>query len=551
MATNFDARVRVLLSPKKKTKYDTWPCRKVNVNFTASGNVVHDGLQTNDDGVIDHVTLDPGTTYQVEVTSPGFELWQAGELTVEKAGREVRNVWLTPVPPNCFFVLRLVTNRSEPVAGGSVTVTAEQPTFSEPFTANSEGYVYAVAPPAGVTLEFQTEDVGNERFCPRDFLVPYTVEEVADVDALEFNYWPAIEIVAAPTVTAPGTKATPLYGTEVTVEYRVSAQSIATSRTKTLTKPADPKAPAAVGFEYPYPGEFMATLTPPPTWGNLPIEAEPAPAGAARTLPPGSWQTLSAGPPWQVPAEFAVVPTEDITLLVTTPDNQELTADPQFTISYGSAGTTVSVEAKTKMGTATVPKDTPSEINLVAGTASVDNTVWGSGKTYAAPLKMSDPGQTVVAGTNTVGLVYEYPLTINARDDRDQPVSGAMVHIFDDHNNHVGEGITGKDGSVVVGVGGRGTYYASPHSVGGPSAILESGTVNSPGTVTVRIKGPGGEALTDLSAYPVLTEEVSTIGPPAPIGGAPGPAGAAPAPATGRPSTRSCATFLGGGPAAT
>ena len=172
-----------------------------------------------------------------------------------------------------------------------------------------------------------------------------------------------------------------------------------------------------------------------------------------------------------------------------------------------------------------VPKGIPSEINLVAGTATIDNAVWGSGQTYAAPLKMSDPGQTVVAGPNTVALEYEYPLTINARDDHDQPVSGAMVHIFDSHNNHIGEGITGPDGSVVIGVGGRGTYYASPHSVGGPSAILESATVNSPGAVTVRIKGPGGEALTDLGAYPVLTEEVSTTGIPAPVSGGAGGGG--------------------------
>jgi hypothetical protein len=118
-STGFSVRVRVLLSPTKETKSDTWRCREADVRFLKDGIVVDDSLSTNDKGVIESVNVELGTTYQVEVTSPGFEHWQAGELTVDRTSKEVRDVRLTPDPGYCFFVLRLVTNRSEPVAGGS------------------------------------------------------------------------------------------------------------------------------------------------------------------------------------------------------------------------------------------------------------------------------------------------------------------------------------------------------------------------------------------------------------------------------------------------
>jgi hypothetical protein len=134
------------------------------------------------------------------------------------------------------------------VAGGTVRVTADEPTLNATFTADCEGYVYAVAPAANVMLEFYSEEVDGTRFCPRDFFVPYTVPK-ADVRALDLDYWPAIQIVAAPAVTTSGppeAAPSPLYGTKVTVEYRVSAQAISTSRTKALTKPASPKSPAEI-----------------------------------------------------------------------------------------------------------------------------------------------------------------------------------------------------------------------------------------------------------------------------------------------------------------
>jgi hypothetical protein len=67
--------------------------------------------------------------------------------------------------------------------------------------------------------------------------------------------------------------------------------------------------------------------------------------------------------------------------------------------------------------------------------------------------------------------------------------------------------------------------------VGGQSQLREAVPVHSNGVKNFLIRrnrgegGGDGETVTDLSAYPVLTEEVSTLGAPAPATGAPGPGG--------------------------
>ena len=178
------------------------------------------------------------------------------------------------------------------------------------------------------------------------------------------------------------------------------------------------------------------------------------------------------------------------------------------------------MDTATGKGTAKVPQKIPAKISLVPGTVTIDNTIPGTARKIAIPLKMAAPDQEVdPSAVNTVALTYEYPLTVKARDGMDRPVRGAMIDVFDRHQSLVGSGVTGGNGNFVIGVSGRGTYYVSQHSVGGFPAIRESAQVNSPGEVTVLIKGAGGEALTDLGAYPVLTEEVSTTGTPAPVAG--------------------------------
>jgi hypothetical protein len=87
--------------------------------------------------------------------------------------------------------------------------------------------------------------------------------------------------------------------------------------------------------------------------------------------------------------------------------------------------------------------------------------------------------------------------------------------------------ITDQNGTSVVGLPGRGIYYVADHYESGQVGTRESVEVasNTYYTHRTRTGATGGEALTDLSAYPVLTEEISTTGVPAPVTGAPGGGG--------------------------
>jgi hypothetical protein len=498
-------QARVLLCPVRpddNTRHLAWPCPpgvavQLKRKGRGSAGVSPEYLQTGDDGITDPVELDEAT-YQVTITEPGYDAWGSGELEVKQAA-EPLDICLIPRRGLCFLVIRLITESGEPIENGSVEVTPVGSSSGTTFTSNWEGYVHVLAPPGQITLGFKSEEIYGQPFCPQDFLLPYTVTPVPKVKVLEFIYWPQITIVATPTVTQPDGSQVALTGTKVTVEYQVSPQSPGTSRTTTLGQGSSPPGASTIKFEYPFPGVYTATVTPPPTWQNLPITG-------GQPIPPA---TLSAWETWNVPAEFAVVASKEITILVKTPQGEQLTGNPQLMVTYGTLSTPVPVDPATSQGTATVPADIPSKISLVPGTATLG----------AVPVKMITSDQAVVPDTNTIELEYEYSLTVNALDERDRPVAGAMIDVLDGNRVQVGDGVTDENGSFVIGLGGRGTYYVRHHTVAGQPGMLERAEVRSPGVVAVRIKGAAGEALTDLASYPLLTEEITTTGVPAPSDG--------------------------------
>ena len=73
--------------------------------------------------------------------------------------------------------------------------------------------------------------------------------------------------------------------------------------------------------------------------------------------------------------------------------------------------------------------------------------------------------------------------------------------------------------------GGLHSRLLLQHPQGGEVGLQERVDVHSNGSALVQVQrgsrgGPdGGQAVTDLSAYPMLTEEISTTGVPAPAGG--------------------------------
>lgn len=563
------ARVRVFLCPEKDSdKKDIgqpWLCPAgVDVQLTRKGRgatrttpIVLAVGELGEHGVTRPVALEEGQ-YEVKIPGPMFTGWDAAKLLVtsrpaaaeviavaevvevtaeadrdavaaaeEIAGEqavaeaearkdagELLDVKLAPQVGRRLVVVRLVTDGGEQVPDGTVTIAGPAETdTSENFQACSDGNIYAAARKGAVTLHFASAPVNGQLHCAQAAAVPYTVSTVTEVKPLEFIYWPAIQIVASPTILQPDGCRVPLTGTSVKVDYQVSPQDIAASRTKTLAPNAvnSDGSAAPISFEYPFPGYYTVTVTPPLTWQSLPIQPGP---------PPIHKQLSSSGSPWQVPADFAVVPTREITIQLQLPQNQQLTEDADFTISYQGGTVPVTVQAESGLGTATVPKDMSLTIGLAEGAVL---------KSADGPLELPAAVQATATGTTYIAPLPQHSVTIKAVDEADQTVPGAMIDIFgpDDPTSRLRTGTTDDHGTWVATLPRKGTYYLSEHYEGAQAGIRQAVDVASNGAATVRIRRSpaGGEALTDLSAYPVLTEEISTTGVPAPTAGAPGGGG--------------------------
>jgi hypothetical protein len=549
------AHVRVLLCPESGAGQPLLCPAGVNIRLTKKVRGTRPSpvsLTTNTGGATGAVHLEEGH-YQVTISDPGFTGWDPGELTVTRR-REVAQVMAVAetvevaadAPPNVvaeaearaaaeaaaeaeartdagelldvtlapqsgrrLVVVRLVTDSGEQIPDGTITIAGTGP--SEVFQACSDGNIYAAARKGAVTFHFPSVTVKGQLYCTQAAVVPYTVSTA--VKPLEFIYWPAIQIMANPTVLQPDGCKVSLTGASVRVDFQVSLQDVANSRTKTLA--ADAVTPdaggAPISFEYAFPGYYTATVTAPLTWQNLPIQ-QPAPGPVQKQL--------SAGCSWEVPAGFAVVPTQQIAIKLQLPQDQQLTEDADFEISYGTGSVPVTVKAGTSQVTATVPKGMALTISLAEG--AVLMTADGS-------FELPASAHPVKPGITSITPQAQHSITIKAVHEGDHPAPRAMIDIFgpDDPTLLAKTVVTDEHGRSFVQVKCPGTYYLAEHLEGAQAGTRQPVKVASNGEALVRIRrGPaGGEALTDLSAYPVLTEEISTTGVPAPTAGAPGGGG--------------------------
>jgi len=326
-------RVHVLLYPDQGATGQPWPCPadiEIQLKRTkGTGRAASSVHQTTTAGGATSLVRLAEGHYQVSITDPRFTLWEAGELTVESrptetavaavvagdeaeyeaeqeakealeaAGAaaetqaELRDVSMVPQGSYRLIVIRLVTPDGQPVTGGTVDITAGDG-FDQTFTPCSDGTIYAVSPTGPVMLQLASVQLQGQLYCPQAFVIPYTVPAASKVKPLEIIYWPAIQIMATPTVTGPDGKQS-LPGTSVTVTYQVNAQDSGVSRTHTLEN-----ATGDIRFEYSFPGTYTITVTPPPAFGGLPVAPPPAPY----TI------NLKAGATHQVAADFTVVPTQ-------------------------------------------------------------------------------------------------------------------------------------------------------------------------------------------------------------------------------------------------
>jgi hypothetical protein len=518
-----NVRVEVLLCPHRShltTKAgSSWPrLAKAQVLLTDDKGDTVDLGETDDKGVTRlSGQLELGT-YRVEV--PGYD-FEAKDLTLTRADankqKEVRLV-----SRDDRWLVRLSFTEQPAGAeleGASVKITSSDGVFSETFTSDEEGNAYAYVPAGDLTLEFAPLILAyGPPLIASDTAVQKKVEPSEIVPVISIDYWPAIQISAEPTVkTSGGT--VPLTGAYVTVEYRGSARFASSLETKSLDPGSD-----TVSFDYPFPGLYVVTVTPPPDYDGLPIKNGQA-QRATRDLSPGE--------PWAVPAEFEVVATKEIKFLIKTPENRPLAADLQLQV-IGPSNVKIPVTGTPPDFTTDLPSDGDLEIQLDPGAIpTIAPTLPGLGD---IPLVMSAQGQNVVPppGTNTIVLQYQHSITVQAVDERGRTVSGAMIDIFDEGQKGVGTVITGANGSYVLGLPRAGTFFLAPHQEGGGVGIRERVEVHSNAIAQVEVQtgtgrgAPGGEALIDLAAYPVLTEEITTTGVPAPSAGGPaarGPSG--------------------------
>jgi len=140
-----------------------------------------------------------------------------------------------------------------------------------------------------------------------------------------------------------------------------------------------------------------------------------------------------------------------------------------------------------------------------------------------------------------VDLQYQHAVMGAAVDDHGDPMPFAVVDVFDERQDLIASVAADATGHFSVGLKKPGNYFVAMQTEDGEPVTRRPVTVQSiahldrPLVVQPPRRGPsqGGsgppqaaqEAITDLASYPVLTEEVSTIGPPAPAGGAPSAGG--------------------------
>ena len=507
-----DIKIRAFLCSHRDFLKNTLPCPEgVEIRFTKEGysDTSAVTVTTSAEGLAQSAAFEAGSTYTVEIPGTEWELWEPERPTVTMPGKTL-DIKLVPTASRYPVVLRLSRDQlgGDPVDGASVQIQSADDILE--YRSRPDGRVYGVAPEGTVTLHFESCTAAGQQLVPEDPDVTLPVLAAAGVDVRDFIYRSAIQISIKPTVIAPDGSSAPLAGASVTVEYRASTLAMASSTTSDLAAGED-----AVTFNYAFPGVYVVTVTPSPVADGWPIKNGPTSLPAQYLNPGGSLER-------EVPFDTAAPQT--IKVQVSTPQGEPLTSQAHLLIS-GPGDITVRFAATTDQLSADVPSGAPLSIQLDPDAAAP--------AADGIPLQMSGLGQTVVGspGTNIIKLGYQHSIIGRAVDEQDRPVPGAVIDVFGDGSAPLKTVVADEQGSFEVGLAKEGTYYLAQNPAGGTVGIRERVEVHSTPNAQVHVRmraeggGAGAEALTDLSAYPVLTEEITTTGVPTPTGGGPGGGG--------------------------
>ncbi len=558
-------KIRVRLCPDRsladKPADPTWPRPKgVKIDLTRGGAVITTAT-TNARGE-DSVDL-AAETY-IPGLAAGQDAWDgweclARELPVENGqAKQTFDVLLVPPKDHRLLAVRLVycedpDDQPKAVEGVKIEILKDKD-FAQEFGPSSEaGDIYAWAPYGSPRVRFPhwTEPAKKKAFEPVYPEVVFSVPEPSypKVSVAALGYRPPVAQVRPPAEPAEGAKISitpqvempsgslvPFTGASVAVELQPDSGEQVTLEGTLGTEQE------CVSFEDQPGGVFGGLVEPPDTFNGWPVRESPktikshyAPAG----------QSVTVAVPFRLDTTW-------IEGRVLSPLGKPLEDDLQLAI-FCSGMRPLLTTARKGSFTATVPTGAPLKIRLgPQASPTLDDL----------PLEMDPAAQEVLPPpqVTTIKLVYEHYITGQTVDEADNPMPYAVVDVFDGPNK-LASGVSLADGRFTVGLKQGGSFIVAVQTEGGEPVAARSVTISSgfdAGKIGPRSRqvqngsspsgggttatGPSGgragsgtgtgpssqtrEAFTDLAAYPVLTEEVSTTGIPGPAPGGPGTASA-------------------------
>jgi hypothetical protein len=403
---------------------------------------------------------------------------------------------------------------------------------NQPFTSRDDGFVYATVPSGPVTLSFETVSVdGLGTLKPQNDKIKFKTGGTCKVEFAEIAYRADAENLASrlakitiePTVQSATGAEEPLTGASATIRCSTPASESTPPRTASLG-PGSKK----ICFSSLPPGIYAGEVTPPRNFNGWPVVPQPYTLTA-------EW--VSAGQTAEHSAEFRFE-NINVTGRVQTTDGRPVEQELDLEI----CGSEVSETLTATGGTFSIQLDWGCPLTARLAT----NNQLSIGDVPLGPVTRDQP--LSLTDTNLVILQYTYGITGQAVDEAGNELPGAVIDIFDHRQERVASVAAGADGRFTVGTKTGGNYFFAPHTEGGEPvthspvtvrSIADAGRVVVPSGRNVnasRATGPATgngdssrpngshvrEALTDLAAYPVLTEGVTTTGTPAPSDGGTG-----------------------------
>lgn len=498
-----DPQVKVVFCPhddfKGEPPLPTWPgAEAMALRLKAkAGRAAPIDLDPTDDEGRTSIASVPAGARRIEIPGglPAGWTLATDELDISATG-DPKHIVLVPPADSQHVPLQLAYHDPQTGSGvvpdATVEVLADDGSVLGSFISDWKGHVDAVAPLGRRTFRFGRGTISGTgtSVVPAKGSLTTWVRKAKDPQPVEIGYAPEILLSVKPVVTQPSGLA-PLEGATVTLE--LNGRPVATKELE--------KGDTEVTFPALAQGTYGISVLPPA-----------GPASRDLTLasaPPDIY--LSHGVHAEIPVAFLLAQAT-IRGRVETEDGKQVTQDVTLLISGDGAPFDITAH------------NGEFDQNVRAGvslTISVPDQGLALGVIPLEPPAEDQPAR-LAPKENVVKLLYKNAIFGRALNEQGSPVPGAMIVIYDSGQTQFGTAIADDQGQFVFGLENSGEYFLSQFPEGGNVAIRERVEVHSRTHKDVQVQtdlAGEGEAFTDLAAYPVLTEEISTIGPPAPAPG--------------------------------